>query len=233
MKKENIKIEIGNRFYNWKRFFQLSKFLIMLLFVELIIGCHVNAQDTMTSGCNRSVDYPSLLKDLPKDICLRYPKDQIKYIHKKTDINGDGLDDCVIKYGRTELKDGDTLFTAIYFQNEDSTYTLFKTLDNLYPINLKSYNRLYSPKEESLKILQKKYRYEYLLYKLTIEKDKIIFLLKNDAESDLIITYKYKNEIKNWIYFDCIESFHNNNGINKIDLSDELGPTIDNFNYTF
>lgn len=233
MKKENVKIELGNRPSNWRRFLQISKSILILLFVVLINDCLVIAQNNMMSECNRSVDYPSLLKDLPKDICLRDSKDQIKYIHKKTDINGDEFDDCIIKYGLIELTDGDTLFTSIYFQNRDSTYTLFKTLNNLYPINLKSYNSLYSPEEESLKNLQKKYRYEYPLYKLTFEKDKIIFLLKNDAESDLIITYQYKNDLKNWIYIDCIESFHSNNGINRIDLSNELGPTIDNFKYSF
>ena len=125
----------------------------------------------------------------------------------------------------------DTLF--LFYSNCDSTYSLFKTFDNLYPIYLESYNRLYSPKEESLKKLQKSYRYEYLLYELTFEKDKIIFLLKNDAESDLIITYQYNNVIKNWLYIDCIEKFHNNDGINKLDFSNELGPTIDNFRYIF
>lgn len=233
MKKKIAHIDWINKFNVRNNTFYIRRFLLLVIFVKLVAIQGVDAQDTIALGCNRSVNYPSLLKDLPKDICLISSKDQIKYIFNKTDINGDSLNDCIIKYGRADLNDGDTLFTAIYFQNNDSTYFLFKIFNNLYPIYLRSYNDLYTPEEEELKILQKNYYYRYPLYELKIEKDKIIFLLKNDAESNLIITYQYDKDLKNWKYIDCIESFFYNDGINKLDFSNELGPTIDNFKYTF
>ena len=233
MKKENIKIEIGDRYRKWTRFFQISRFLLMLLFVELTIGYHVNAQDSVTSGCNRSVRFNQYLEKLPKEVCLPQGNYFVFGIFDKTDVNNDGLDDCIFCWCKYPYNDGDTTFVSFYKQNSDSTYSLFKTLDNLYPIYLKSYNDLYTPKEEELRIIQKNYYYRYPLYELKIEKDKIIIELKNDAESNLIITYQYDKDLKNWKYIDCIESFFYNDGINKLDFSNELGPTIDNFKYTF
>jgi len=224
---------LGYRYPVNKTSFYTLKCFILIFCIMVFTYNQVNAQDSITLECNRSVKINSYLNRLPKEVCLPQGNYFVFSIFKETDVNDDEIDDFIFCWCKYPYNDGDTTFVSFYKQNSDSTYSLLKTLDNLYPIYLKSYNDLYTPKEEELRIIQKNYYYRYPLYELKIEKDKIIIELKNDAESNLIITYQYDKDLKNWKYIDCIESFFYNDGINKLDFSNELGPTIDNFKFTF
>ena len=59
------------------------------------------------------------------------------------------------------------------------------------------------------------------------------YLNPSDAESNLIVTYTFDKEKNNWIYSNSKFYFFNIDEYQLYDYSEELGPTIDNFKYTF
>ena len=198
--------------------------LQLILFLCSIVSY---AQNT---DCNRAVWIKEDEKKLPNGICI--PKEYlISNIYESTDVNNDGLMDFIFKWRKSELQDGDTMYVTIYVQNSDSTFSFFRTFNNLYPIYFKSYSRDYIPKDEKLRSVHKKYRGEYLLLKLKFEKNIIEITIMGDATTDLIITYKYDRDIKNWRYDNTVMYDFVANTKELYDLSEEVGPTIDNFTY--
>lgn len=182
------------------------------------------------TDCNRTLWIKQDEKKLPKEVCI--PKGYlISNIYESTDVNGDGLSDFIFKWRKQELCDGDTFYITIYIQNPDSSFTNFRTFNNLYPINFKDYSMNYTPQDERLRSIHKKYMGEYLFLKLAIEKDIIQITRKGDATADLIITYRYDKDLKNWRYEKTVMYDFVANTKEPYDLSEELGPTIDNFTY--
>jgi hypothetical protein len=204
----------------------MKKYIISEI-VLLLIGIAVFAQNT---DCNRAVWVKQDEKKIPEGICI--PKGYlISNIYESADINDDGLPDFIFKWRKPDLQDGDTLYVTIYTQNQDSTFSYLRTFNNLYPINFKSYSLDYIPKDEKFRAIYKKYHGQYPFLKLTFEKDIIQINRKGDATADLIITYRYDKDLKNWRYektemYDFVA-----NTKEPYDLSEELGPTIDNFTY--
>ena len=100
-----------------------------LVFLSLItISCNSFAQN----DCNRAAKdgWDFLWDKLPTTLCL--PIETVLYdSHPLTDMNGDGLSDVALRYLKEGYSDGDTLFTAIYFMNSDSSYSLIQTLGRL------------------------------------------------------------------------------------------------------
>lgn len=180
--------------------------------------------------CNKSTWGEVEKKNMPKEVCI--PKGHlISYVYKSSDVNGDGLNDYIFKWNKSAIKDGDTLFVTIYLQNKDSTFTLFHTFKNLYPIYFERYDLDYFPKDKSLNTLHKRYEGKYLMLKLTFNEEKIIIRRRCDATSEFFITYKYDKNIKNWIYEKCNMYDFSEESTKPYDLSEKLGPTIDNFTY--
>lgn len=101
----------------------------ILIFLSLTaISCNSFAQN----GCNRSAKdgWDFLWDKLPLNLCL--PPETILFdSHPLTDMNEDGLPDVALRYLKEGYSDGDTLFTAIYFMNPDSSYTLIQSLGKL------------------------------------------------------------------------------------------------------
>jgi len=202
------------------KLFQITVLLFSI--ISITIAQEVN--------CNRNTWIKQDETKLPKEVCI--PKGYfISNIYESTDINDDGLLDFIFKWRRPELHDGDTLFVTIYTQNPDSTFSFFRTFSNLYPIYFNSYSLDYIPKDERLKSIHKKYQDQYPFLKLTFENNKITITRTEDAEANLIISYIYDPTINNWRYEKCEEYFFNINEKRQIDLSEKLGPTIDNFTY--
>lgn len=201
-----------------------------LLQIVVLLFSIIHVTTAQEFDCNRTTWVKQDEKKIPKGVCI--PMGYfISNIYESTDVNDDGLSDFIFKWRRPELQDGDTLFVTIYTQNTDSSFNFFRTFNNLYPINFKSYSLDYIPKQERLRSIQKKYQDQYPFLKLTFEKDAIQITRKGDATADLIITYRYDKGLKNWIYEKTIMYDFVANTKEPYDLSEELGPTIDNFTY--
>lgn len=101
----------------------------ILFFLSLItISCSSFAQN----DCNRAAKdgWGFLWDKLPSPLCL--PQETVLFdSYPLTDMNGDGLVDVALRYLKEGYSDGDTLFTAIYFMNPDSSYSLVQTLGKL------------------------------------------------------------------------------------------------------
>lgn len=199
---------------------------LILLLCEIISY----AQNT---DCNRAVWIKEDEKKLPKEICIPNGNYHITEVYEKVDVNGDGLEDFIFDWNKNPLQDGDTIYVTIYTQNSDSTFSFFRTFNNLYPIYFRSYDLDYVPEDTSLISIHKKYEGEYQLKSLKFKNDFIIIEIFYAALENLIIKYKYNNEKKNWVYYSCELYSFLNESKTLMDLSGKLGPTIDNFTYFY
>ena len=204
----------------------MKKYFVLGLWLLNMVAC------AQKNDCNRNVWIKSDEKLIPKQVCI--PSGYLIYnIYEQTDFNGDGLKDFFFKWGNAELKDGDTLFVSIYNQNPDSTFTHFKTFNNLYPIYFKEYGLNYKPVNKELDDLHKKYEGEYQFLELEFKKGLISLLIKYEAKVELEINYQYDLIKRNWIYQDAELHDFALNKTSKIDLSKKVGPTINDFTYFY
>jgi hypothetical protein len=207
-----------------------TKILSLLLLFYCTIATAQNVD------CNRKLWRGLDKKDLPEGICIPSGLfNYITYIYNRTDINGDGLEDFICDWDSRPLSDGDTLYVSVYFQNPDSTFSLFKTMNNVYPIHFERYDSDYTPQDTSLKaLLYEVYEGFYPFRRLEIKKDIITITIRFDAGAELRVTYKYDAELKNWRYSKCEEvSRINSEVLLRKDLDKAFGPTIDNFCYDY
>lgn len=196
--------------------------------IVLLFSINIFAQNT---NCNRSVWINNFTNLLPKEVCIPKGNYHITRVFDRVDINSDGLEDFIFDWNKNPLQDGDTLYVTIYTQNQDSTFSHFRTFSNLLPIYFKSYSLDYIPKNKKLSTLHKKYNDEYPFLELSFEKESIQITRTGDAEVHLIITYKFDKAINNWRYEKSEEYFLVGGGKKPIDFSKKLGLLIDNFTY--
>ena len=201
---------------------------ILLGLVIIARGAVSVAQHT---DCNRAVWFNRFTNLLPKEVCIPKGNYHITQVHERTDINEDGLEDFIFEWNKNPLQDGDTLYVTIYAQNQDSTFSHFRTFNNLYPIYFERYDSEYNPPNKKLSPLHKKYNGEYPFLELTFEKGIMQIIRIGQVKEDLIITYRYDKNIKNWRYEKTIRDDYALNIKEPYDLSKKLGPTIDNFTY--
>ena len=198
-----------------------------LLQILLLLSIIVNSQNI---NCNQSVWIDRFAKLLPKDVCIPQGDYHITQVYKMADVNSDGLDDFIIDWNKKSLQDGDTLFVSIYLQNIDSTFSYFRTFDNLYPIYFERYDIDYIPQDATLIPLLKEYEDFYPFRKLEFKRGSIAITIRFDAESDLKTVYVFDKLLNNWRYKESHEIWYTG-GKSFRDLEDTLGPTIDNFTY--
>jgi len=200
---------------------------ILLGLIIIACGAVSVAQHT---DCNRAVWFNRFTNLLPKEVCIPKGNYHITRVYERTDINEDGLEDFIFDWNKKTLQDGDTLYVTIYAQNQDSTFSHFRTFNNLYPINFERNNSGYTPPDKKLIPLYEKYRNVFLL-KLTFEKGVIQIIRTGEVKENLIITYRYDKIIKNWRYEKTIRYDYAIETKEPYDLSKKLGPTVDNFTY--
>lgn len=205
----------------------MKKCFVLGLWLLNIVAC------AQKNDCNRNVWIERFTKLLPKEVCIRMGNYHITEVYKKTDINNDGLIDFMFDWNKNPLNDGDTIYVSIYIQKPDSTFAYFRTFKNLYPIYFERYDLDYIPKDSALVKMQRRYENFYPLRKLEFENDKIRLRIRYDAEADLIVTYKFDSEKKNWFYEKAEEYFFSSEGSLPKDYSKVFGPTIDDFTYFY
>ena len=146
----------------------MRRFTGIMLFSITIASC---GQDIK---CNRAVEYDFLIKKIPEEVCLPEGH-QITRLYKSTDVNKDGLKDLIFDWSKINLKDGDTLYVSIYNQLNDSTFSHFKTFNNLKPIFFKEYSFEYRVKDPMLNEIKSKYNEQIPPYRLEF-KNNIIYI---------------------------------------------------------
>jgi hypothetical protein len=183
--------------------------------------------------CNRNVELKSYNAKLIKEVCIPngYWISELRTSTKDIDIDGDGLNDFIFDWNKPKLQDGDTLYVTVYKMNSDSTYSFFKTFNNLLPIYLKSYD-FASKNDYGAKIFEC-YADGYPLNDLTLQTGLISLTLRIDAASGYLLEYSYKPEKKNWYLTTYQEWIDMPDGVRKSMNREipEKGESIDEFSY--
>ncbi|MDR1974556.1 MAG: hypothetical protein LBQ31_07780 [Bacteroidales bacterium] len=176
----------------------MKTIILAILIIANLMTCAYAQKNSDSINCNRTVWFDELSQDLPKEVCIPHGY-QILFHYDKypTNINGDGLNDYVFQWGKAKLQDGDTLFVSVYIQNIDSTFSFFKSFNNLYPIYFKSdvYEQV---TDEKLKHIFSRYHTRYPLKELIFNNDKIIINFWTEAVAGLILTYQFDKEKSDW-----------------------------------
>jgi len=198
------------------------------LFSVLFLYFLVKAQ---TPDCNQTVWSTYDAEKIPKGVCLPNGYEFL-YVHTATDINGDGLYDFIFNWDKILMRDGDTTFVSVYVQNPDSTFSHFRTFNNLFPTYFNRYDDNYIPQDTALIPLLRRYEATSTPFrKLEFKQDSLIITICLDAKSDLRTVYVYDKNLNNWLYKESSEVWYEGGGVSRDDLEDKLGPTIDDFTY--
>ena len=144
-----------------------------------------------------------MLEKIPKKLCLPDSTVLIN-AYPYTDMNGDGREDVAIQFYKQEFFDGDTLYTAIYFMNQDSSYSLIQKLGKLDVL----YYKVRSPDyySEMRKKTGNLYLYNELAgkhgyspnKKVVFAKDKIKISMEPGVGERYQFEYTYNPKIQNW-----------------------------------
>lgn len=147
--------------------------------------------------CNQQVSTKWLKNKIPNSVCI--PNNQhIREIKSKKDINKDKLNDFIITHSKINAKDRDTLFVSIYTQNTDSTYSLKKTLGNLYPIILNDYNSDLYINDSLSGVFVTGYNGIYPLKKLEFLEEEVVLKINIGAGETMVFHFIYRNTEDNW-----------------------------------
>ncbi len=118
--------------------------------------------------------------------------------------DGDGREDVAIQFYNQGFSDGDTLYTAIYFMNQDSRYSLVRRLGKLDVLYYEKRTESYF--EEMREKTQNYYLYDTLAgihayaphNKAIFEKNKIKISMEPGVGEKYLFEYTYDPTIQNW-----------------------------------
>ena len=171
----------------------------IIIFLGLFICMESNGQTT-DIPCNQKSDFESKTM-IPHEVCI--PKDFIiSYIYDPIDLNLDDLDDFVFRYRKNDLVNGDTIFVAIYFQHNDSSFHFAKTLSNIYPISFNEYSYQEYKKltDPTLKSIMSRFNCSYPLRGINFGKGEISIEFNTDAIYSYTLYFKYDQKQETWIF---------------------------------
>lgn len=169
----------------------------------LFLSCTTYAQDD--TPCNRQTreGWEFMLNKLPKKLCL--PEKTVFWdAHPPMDINGDGKMDVAVQFFKNGFSDGDTLFTAVYFMEADSSFSMIQRIDKLYVLYFQKRTEPYFRKmRESTRNM---YLYDELAgihayppnNKTIFDGDKIKISMEPGVGLKYRFEYTYDPTIKNW-----------------------------------
>lgn len=208
----------------------------IIMFLSLImISCSSFAQ----SDCNRAAKdgWGFLWDKLPTTLCL--PQETLLFdSYPLTDMDGDGLSDVALRYLKKGFSDGDTLFTAIYFMNPDSSYSLIQTLGKLDVLYYRKRTESYF--EKMLDKTQNEYVYNELAgihayapnNTAVFEGNKIKITMEPGVGLKYWFEYIYDPSIQNWKQTKfVIDDDTQEPQIQSIEI-EEPAPLITDFNIT-
>jgi hypothetical protein len=185
---------------------------------------------SFTEACNkktrRKPKHP-----LPEAVCV--PENYIiSRVYIPEDLNGDGLKDYIFKYRKENLENGDTIFSAIYFQNSDKTYSLGRTFDNLYSLYFMDYTiETYNSLPERLKSIRDRYYGVDPFQSIKFKKNTIEIEFKIDAMESWTFIFTYSVIKKDWIYTRKKSYIGYNNKTTMYEIEPEDQFPIGDFNF--
>ena len=194
----------------------------------IIICCACNAQQKNNEKCLKTSWAKWIESKLPESICVQ-ENEMIYYLTDNFDYNKDGLNDIAIKVGKRERKNGDVRKLVIYQKVNDSVFTKFRELDNVYPLWFEDYSPHIKVNEPELDSIKEYYEGSPLRWVKLVD-NRIVLTLNGDVVTEYILTYTYSNEKEDWFLTDYIEyDLHNN--VKKTYPSDKTGTSISEFSY--
>ena len=174
------------------------------LYLLVMMSCSSLAQQN-SDHCNRMTrkGWEFMFEKIPKTLCLPDSTVLIN-AYPYTDMNGDGREDVAIQFYKQEFSDGDTLYTAIYFMNQDSSYSLIRRIDKLDVLYYRKRTELYF--EEMREKTGNLYLYDTLAgvhayapnNKTVFEGAKIRISMEPGVGEKYQFEYTYDPEIQNW-----------------------------------
>jgi len=204
------------------------KEIILVLITMICYSCNAQQKKSNTE-CYQNSWAKWIENELPETICVQ--KDEMIYhLFNKFDFNSDGLLDVAIEKGGNKLTDGMQTELVMYQQINDSTYTKYRTLDNVYPLWFDDYDSPVKLDDSALNDIKEYYEMGDPLRRIELVENKIILNLKGDAVTDYILTFTYSKEKKDWILSNYIE-FDLHNNIKTPYPSDKIGTSISEFSF--
>jgi hypothetical protein len=202
------------------------KFVILgILFAS--ISCRAQEKPS-NNECYKNTWAKWIKNELPQSICVG-ENEMIYYLTDDFDFDKDGLNDIAIKIGKKERKNGDVRKLFIYQKINDSTFTKFRELDNVYPLWFEDYDPSVKVGDSKIDAVKEYYEGNPLRW-IELVDNKIKLTLNGDVVTEYILTYTYFGSKEDWILTDYVEyDLHNN--VKKPFLSDKIGTSISEFSY--
>jgi hypothetical protein len=176
--------------------------LFSCLSIFLIFPCSGQVKNDYQQLCSRKTVDRSILKKLPKGICIssRYTIDQIIF---GFDFNNDKKEDVVIRYSEYPLKDGIKRYYSIFQRVSDTVFVQKKELKNICPPYLSNIYATASEKD-SVAFLVNLYPYDIEI-EFTKDRIKLSHLIPEFYGKTYEFTFDknadnwYLKEIQFWI----------------------------------
>ncbi len=208
---------------------------IAMILSFLLISCSSYTQDT----CHRATreGYEFLLGKIPPTFCMP-PGTVLFDTHPSTDMNADGLPDMAIRFLKEGFSDGDTLFTGVYFMNQDSSFSFIKKLGKLDVLYFKHQSSDYFSKMRQKTV--NNYLYNELAgahgydpkNETTFDGDKIKISMEPGVGLKYYFEYTYDPSIQNWKQTKyVIDDEFQEPKIQSVEI-DDPAPLITEFNIT-
>ncbi|UNY99055.1 hypothetical protein MQE36_01595 [Zhouia spongiae] len=198
---------------------------IMAILAVFCYKCNAQVRDTT---CYKKAK-GFIENKLPDGICIK--KHELIYdFFDNIDFNNDRISDVAIEVGNDGLKNGDQTILVVYRSINDTTYSKFKELDNVYPIWFDNYSRNIELEDPKLNAIKEKYEGRNPLRKLEMVNNRIILNLKYDVGYEYIYEFTFNNEKQDWLLSKYI-IWDLNENIKSEEDNGYLNTSVSEFNY--
>ncbi|MDX9694677.1 MAG: hypothetical protein RBT49_02705 [Bacteroidales bacterium] len=170
-----------------------SKLVILSIFI--ILNVRFTPAQTQIADCNRSTNYKEYKSLLPIGFCM--PEGYWAVDVFEADINSDDKQDRLIKYYKKDWKCADTIFLAVFFRLNDTTFKYAKTFSNLYTPLVENYSNLSWLVENCTNEYMSTYAWENQMW-LRFEKGVIIVPFAINEGNGFDFYFTYDTYRKNW-----------------------------------
>lgn len=166
-------------------------------YIFLILPFICNCSLAQQPNCNRAVRVNHLKSKLDSSICIPIGY-QIIDIYDDVDLNSDKFEDKIVRWQRTKLVDGDTIYYSIYITGKDGKLQFYRRLDNLRPLYFKNYEYHYKTGNKFYDSIKTNYSYPTLT-EVEFENNTISIVFYTEAATIKKLFFTYSPKEKTWI----------------------------------
>lgn len=200
-----------------------------ILALTIMICCSCKAQQKKQDTICYQKARGFIENRLPNDICIE--KDELIYtLFDKFDFNSDGLQDIAVKIGKKKRKNGDSRKFSIYQKVNDSTYTKFRVLNNIYPLWFEDYRSSVKLEDPNLNALKQQYEMGNPLQQVKLIENKIVLNLNADVGYKYVLTFTFSSEKQDWLLTEYLE-YDTFNDTKTPYPNEKLNTSISEFSY--